>query len=341
MREHDAGNLLSSDPGGGREVHGEATHLLDGCRGVLVKRREIRVGGRTGREKLRAELSEGIDRLPSLQFLARPVGSGVAGRVAALTVGENIEEDGALARFEHGKLSTEGVDHCQRVVAVHGLGMEVPPVQTGREGGQTLEAHGLAAGLAAHPVEVIHDGEDDGQSATIFRLPERPELAHGGEVQCFPHRSATERGISDVGDGDPRPAPGPLVEGRPRGDVGAAPDDGVVGVHAKRGEEGVHGASQTPVEPGRATEDLGQEAVEQILNCQGIDAGRGLPLDHSQDGAAEVLLHDPQQVRLAQSVDRTEPFGDDLAMAPMAAVDVALDAEEERLAHGRGLLADG
>ena len=36
-----------------------------------------------------------------------------------------------------------------------------------------------------------------------------------------------------------------------------------------------------------------------------------------------------------------EALGQDLAVAPVAAEDVVLHAEEERLAHGRSLLADG
>ncbi len=47
------------------------------------------------------------------------------------------------------------------------------------------------------------------------------------------------------------------------------------------------------------------------------------------------------EVSLGQTVDGREALGEDLPVAPVAAVDVILDRQEEGLAHGGGLLADG
>ena len=102
----------------------------------------------------------------------------------------------------------------------------------------------------------------------------------------------------------------------------------------------MHGAAQAPVEAGGASEDLRQQAVEQIVDRPLLPVACGLLFHHPERVAAEIGLHDPLEIRLVQLVDGRQALGQDLAVTPVATEDVIVHRQEECLAHGGGFLAD-
>ena len=104
----------------------------------------------------------------------------------------------------------------------------------------------------------------------------------------------------------------------------------------------MHGAAQALVEAGGAGEDLGQRAVEHVVDGQLLDAAAvGELLDDAQRRAVHVALHDRGQRVVAQLLDGREALGQDLAVAAMRAEDEVVGRQVVGLSDHRRLLADG
>ena len=172
-------------------------------------------------------------------------------------------------------------------------------------------------------------------------VPQFLELVHRGEAQAFPHRAARGGGVADVADHDSRTVVDLLEEGRAHGDVARTAHNGVVGIDAERGEEGVHRAAHTLIEPGITAEDFGQRTIEEEVNGQLLHTAGEALLHHAQALPTKEILHDAHQRVVIQLVDRREALGEDFAVTAMTAVDVVFDIQQIGLADGGGFLADG
>ena len=111
--------------------------------------------------------------------------------MTAVTIGQNIDQNRtALLLFENLLFATVCVDYSQRVVTVHTFCMHLLGVDTGTDTGCKIEAHRLTAGLTTHTVLVVHDVDDDRQTALHITFPKLFELIHGSEGHTFPYRTA-------------------------------------------------------------------------------------------------------------------------------------------------------
>ena len=128
-------------------------------------------------------------------------------------------------------------------------------------------------GLAAHAVLVVEDVEHDRQAALHVVLPQLGQLAHAGHVQRFHNGAAAQSAVAQVGYHDAGLAVDPLIQRSAHGDGAAAAHDGVVGIDAEGGEEGVHGSAQAAIEAGFAGEDLSHGAIQQEVDGQILHGG--------------------------------------------------------------------
>ena len=287
--------------------------------------------------------AEGTDRIiggPALDLLFRAVDVGVRRRMAGAAIALDVEERRAVAGDKQRPLASDGVGDGERIGAVDRLGVHRLHVDRRADARQTVPAHGLADGLAAHGVEVVVEEEEHRQAARPV-VPQRPVLRHGGEIHRLPDRAAAGRAVADVGDGDAVFAEELLGERGAGRDSGRAADDGVVGIGAEGREEGVHRAAHAAVEAVRAHEDFRQQAEQQ----KGLgDSGFGLSADMSLDGIqkrpASITLHHAHEFGPWQLVDRRKSLGDEFAVAAMAAEDMVAGLERERRADRRAFLAD-
>jgi hypothetical protein len=138
------------------------------------------------------ERRNGIGLLPAFDFFLRSVARCIGRRVAADAIGHGLEQHRPPSLRKNLPLAAERVDHRQRVVAVHALGVHLFRIDARTEPRDVLHAHRLAHGLAAHAVEIVHAVEDDRQPAAERRIPERAVLIHCREGDAFPHGSAAE-----------------------------------------------------------------------------------------------------------------------------------------------------
>ena len=147
--------------------------------------------------------------------------------------------------------------------------------------------------------------------------------------------------VAGEGDRDAVLAAELLVERGAGGDAGRGADDGVVGVGAEGQEEGVHAAAHAAVEPGRAHEDLGEEAEEhEALGQHPFVSRPDEALDGREYAAALLHLHDVHEPPLVEPVDGGQALGDELAVAPVAAEDMVLRGQRQGCADRGTLLAD-
>src|SRR5574344_667294 len=105
--------------------------------------------------------------------------------MSAVTVGNYIKQGWSELFLEKSFLAAECVDDCKRVVAVHALCVHRIWLEAGSETCRIGISHCLAACLASHCILVVHDIEEDWQSALHVTFPERVELVHGSECHAF------------------------------------------------------------------------------------------------------------------------------------------------------------
>lgn len=301
---------------------------------------QIGLRSHAGGDQLLAECYDAVLSLPCLDFLFRAVRRGVGGRVAAITVGQHVDQHGAvLFLLEDRFLAAVAVDYGQRIVAVDALGVHLGRVDAGTDTGREVEAHRLAASLSAHAVLVVHDVDDHRQAAFHLVRPQLLELVHRGEGHAFPHRTAGHRRVAQVGYDDARLAVHFLIEGCAHGDAAAAAHDRVVRIDAERREERVHTAAQTLVESGRAGEYLGQRPVKQEADTQlfGRAALERL-LGDVYGGAVPELVHDLLEALVVQQLDRAQTLGENFAVAAVRSENEVVDVEHIGHADGCGFL---
>ena len=193
-------------------VDRQADGLGDGGDDEFVDCGEVGFCGQAGQDEVSLEALDRVMGHPGILLFLGAVGVGVGRRMAGVAVGHGLEKDRALLVFQDLEFSGHGLDHGQRVVAVDALGVHLVRVDTGADAGDKVVAHGLAAGLAAHRVLVVHDVEHQGQAALHLVIPEQAVLVHRGQHQAFPDRAAGHRAITDIGDDHARLAVDFLVQ---------------------------------------------------------------------------------------------------------------------------------
>ena len=164
--------------------------------------------------------------------------------------------------FDDFAFAANGVDDGEGVVAVDALGMHAIRVDAQAYSGQHPKAHGLAHGLTAHAIEVVHEIEEHGRRTADLFGPEGTILVHGRDHHPFPDRPTAHAGVANVGDDDAGPPVDALEERAAHGNVPRSADDGVVGHHAKGREESMHGAAHALVEAGATAEYFGKCTIQ-------------------------------------------------------------------------------
>ena len=298
-------------------------------------------GGNARVDQLLAVRRDRILRLPGLDLLLGTIGRGIRRGVAAEAVGHDVDQHRALALFGDLLLAAVALDHGQRIEAVHALGVHLVGVEARAHARREVVGHGLAAGLAAHAVLVVQDGEDDRQAALHVIAPQLGQLAHAGHVQGLKHGAAAQGTVADVGDGHALLAVDPLVQRSAHGDGAGAADDGVVGIDAEGSEEGVHGSAEAAVEAGLTGEDLCHCAVEQEVDGQILHGGVVELLNDRQGLAVQEALHDVHQFLVGELLDGGQALGQDVGMGAVGAEDHVVHVQVEGFADGGGFLADG
>ena len=322
-------------------VDGELVHLEDDVLHVGLDGFQVGLGGDTGLDEFPAESEDAVLGLPGLHLLLGPV-RGLVGRgMAAVAVGHDIQQARTFLLLEEGFLAAEGVDDRERIVAVHALCVPGLRIEAGAQAGRIGVTHGLAAGLAAHRVLVVHHVDEDRKATLHVALPQGIELVHRSEGHALQDRAAGHGAVTEVGDDDALLAVDFLVEGRAHGDGAGTAHDGVVRIDAEGGEERVHGSAQALVEAGRTGEDLRHRPVQEEADAEFLRRALEALSGDGERGTAPELLHHLLQVLLGENFDGTETLGEDFAMGTVAAEDEIVGGEVVSHAHGGGLLAGG
>jgi len=274
-----------------------------------------------------------------LELLLGPVGHCIAGAVAAVAVGQRIQEGGTFPLEQQLLFAGRSIGYSQRVetidtFGVHGVLVDGRPHPCGH-----LVAHGLPDRLPTHCVEVVKAVEHERGIAGIL-LPQGLVLVHGGENQAFVDRTAGERAVADVGDDNPLFAVDFLIQGGTYGDGAGATDDGVVGHAAEGLEEGVHRAAQACVEARLLGIDLRQGAIEHKVLCGVADVLAGEVIgDYLVGLSVHEAFHDGKQVLVFHLVDGGHALGQNLAMAAVRTENLVLGLQHHSLADRCTLLS--
>ena len=192
-----------------------------------------------------AKASIGSFSLPLLDLLALAVDLGVGGGVAAVAVGEGLDQGRPpLLAGEPDPLGDRLADR-DHVHAVDPLARD--PVALGLLGEVGLRRVALDRG--AHPVEVVLDQEEDRQ------LPERRQVHRLAEV------AGVGGAVAEHADGDRVFALVLGGEGEAGGDRQVAADDPVAAHEAALAVEDVHRAAAPAAGPVDAAEELGHHPL--------------------------------------------------------------------------------
>ena len=167
VTEHHLADQLGTerDPRAGVQVGRHREHLEHPVPGLLRGSIQLLLAGHPGLQQPAGVGGYRVGRLPELHFLFRPVARCVGRRMTAGAVGDRVQQNRAAAVQQDLLLALDGVDHRERVVAVHPLRVHLLGIHSSADPRDELTAHGLAVGLTAHPVEVVHDVEQHRQAA--------------------------------------------------------------------------------------------------------------------------------------------------------------------------------
>ena len=259
------------------------------------------------------------------------------------TIGYYIQEYRAFAALYQWKLTTVGVNHSQRIVAVHALRIKLALGHACSHTCQLAVTHGLAAGLAAHSVRVVIDIEDQRQSALSSILPKGTVLIHGRKGKSLPDRSASHGAVSQVRHYHAFLVVAFLEQGRACSDGCGAAYQGVIRINSKGQEERVHGAAQSHVETIFTGKQLSQSSVYQEFDCQlfYISLCFAGCLDGLERLASKEILHDVEKLLVLQLLDTGKTLRQNLAVASVASEGEILLAKQISLAYGSSLLSQG
>ena len=258
--------------------------------------------------------------------------------MAAVAVGNHIQQAGAFLLLQKGLLAAEGINNSQRIVAVHALCVPGLWIESGAQTGREGVTHGFTAGLSAHGVLVVHHVDEHRQAALHVSLPEGLELVHAGEGHAFQHRAAGHGAISQVGHHDTLLAVHLLIEGRTHGNGAGAAHNSIVRINAEGREESMHGAAQALVEARGTGKNLCHGTIEQEPDTQFLGASLEVLSGHGYRSAAPELLHHLLEFRLRQNLDRTQALGQNLTVGTVAAEDEIVGIQGIGHTHSRSLL---
>ena len=236
--------------------------------------------------------------------------------MAAVAIGDDIKQARAFLAKQSILLAAEGIDDSEGVVAVNALGLHGIGTEAGTDAGSKVVTHGFATRLSAHGVLVVHNAEQDGQTALHVAFPKGAELVHAGEGHALKDGAACQGAVADVADDNAALAIDLFIEGRADGDASRTTHDGVVGEDAEGDEEGVHGATQAFIETRLAGKDFSNGAVEEEADAQFLHVVTLVAaLGNVQRSAAPELLHDFDKLRVAENLNGAEALGQNLAVA--------------------------
>src|ERR1035441_1059428 len=160
LDKHDRSDQLgaSSHARASLQIGGQPEHLEYLRLDALPDACERGLGGHPDLDQFVTESGDRIGRLPAFDLFLGPVARSVGRRVAADAVRSRVQQNRPAALLNHLPLAPESVDHRQGVVAVDALRVHLVRVDSRSDARDELHSHGLAEGLAAHPVEVVQIG---------------------------------------------------------------------------------------------------------------------------------------------------------------------------------------
>ena len=251
--------------------------------------------------------------------------------MAVVAVGGGLDEHGALAGAAELRGARHRVAHGQHVHAVDDLGVHAVVGEAGAAQRQRLDAHDLVVGAVGHAVVVVLDEEDDGQPAVALAGQEVRPLVLRGEVERLQHDAVGVGAVAGEAADDLAGAQVAQGHGGAGGDGHAAADDGVGAQLAGREVGDVHAAAASPAVALVLAEELGDGAVDVLLQRRRDQPGavRGAAARHA---GLELLV--------AHLADGREALGDGVAVAAVGAGDAVRGPQHRGGAHGRALLAD-
>ena len=203
--------------------------------------------------------------------------------------------------------------------------------EAGRTARQVAHAHHLVIGAVGHPVVVVLDEVDDGQPEGPIAGQVVGPLRLGRPVERLEHDAVGVRPVAREAAHHPLRAAIAQRHGRARGDRDRATHDRV-GPQVPGGEVAdVHAAAAAVAVPLVLAEELGDRAVDVLLERrrEPLVAGPGGRV--RQAGAQRLVRHPPE---------RGKALGDRVAVPAVGARDVVIRPQRGAGAHRRGLLAD-
>ena len=254
-------------------------------------------------------------------------------------VGNDVEQCRTFAGKQDFLLPRGRVSDCQRVVTIHPLDMHLLGIDTGADPRGHVVSHGLARGLTAHTVMVVHDVKEHWRG-TKFVVPQFAILIHGRHPEALPHRPAAQRCIADIGNHDPRLAVDQLEHSRANRYVGGATDNCIVGHGTERGKERVHRTTKALVDACLTGKDFGQRSIKDEVFSEVLDSLVRTVFDNIHCCPVEELVHDAGELLVVESIHSGQALGQDFTVRTMRAEYVVLRRQVNGLAHRSGFLSD-
>ena len=268
----------------------------------------------------RAKLSIGSFCAPLLDLVALAVDLGVGGGVAAVAVGEGLDQGRPTLLAGQPHALGDALAHRQHVHAVDPLARDAVALGLLREVGLGR----VALDRGAHPVEVVLDQEEDRQA------PERRQVHRLAEV------AGVGGAVAEHADGDRVFALEVGGERQPGGDRQVAADDPVAAHEAPLGVEDVHRAAAAAAGAVDAAEELGHHplgvgAAGDRVAVGAVGADQVVLVAHHRGGADDRRLLADRQVQEAAG------FGP-LVLAPRLLLEAADQRHAgEELVRGGGV----
>ncbi|MPM97939.1 hypothetical protein SDC9_145120 [bioreactor metagenome] len=265
-------------------------------------------------QQLFSERCDTILVLPGFHFFFRTIGGGIRRRVPAVPISQDVQQYRPVFLFNHFAFAFVSINDRQRIVTVHTFGVHLFFVHTRTNTGCNTVAHGFAAGLATHPVLIVHDVDNHRKATFHISLPEFFELIHGRKRNSFPNGSACHRSITYIGNHQSGFAVDLFVQRGTHGNISRTAHDGIVGIYSERGEKGMHRTAKPPVKSGFPGKYFCQCSINQKTAGKLLSGSVKIFLNDFQHRTIEKALHYFHQFAVGKLMDGRHPFGKDLTV---------------------------
>ncbi len=138
--------------------------------------------------------------MPGFNFHSFPIAALIGGRMAAVSICNCIEQNGAATSLKNFFFSQDCIRNSHRIVSINTLGVHLFRIQSGTYTSKCSKSHCFAKCLPAHAVEIVIKIDNQGQTASMFFVPQLFILTHCRKTHPFPNRATTGSSVTYIAD---------------------------------------------------------------------------------------------------------------------------------------------